>query len=88
MRLFEATGCGALLVTDRGRNLSQYFAEDEVLAYSTPEEAAQLITWAQRCPDEAASMSRKAQERTVREHSYSSRMSDLDQILRTHLGAT
>lgn len=85
MRLFEATGCGALLVTDRGRNLNQYFSEDEVLSYSTPSEAAEQIRWARAHPEESRTMRLKAQRRTLREHSYARRMADLDRILRTRL---
>ena len=85
MRLFESTGCGALLVTDRGRNLDQYFSEDEVLSYSTPREAVQQIEWARTHPEESRAMRQKAQHRTLEEHSYARRMADLDRILRARL---
>ena len=85
MRLFESTGCGALLVTDRGRNLDQYFSEDEVLSYSTPHEAIQQIEWARTHPEESRAMRLRAQRRTLDEHSYARRMADLDRILRARL---
>jgi len=86
MRLFEATGCGALLVTDRGRNLKDYFSDEEVLSYASPTEARSLINWAYREPEQAKEMARRAQQRTLTEHSYSRRMGDLNEALIRRLG--
>jgi spore maturation protein CgeB len=86
MRLFEATGCGALLVTDRGRNLRDYFSDEEVLSYASPTEARSLINWAYREPEQAKEMARRAQQRTLTEHSYSRRMGDLNEALIRRLG--
>lgn len=85
MRLFEATGVAATLVTDRGKNLTQYFNDDEVLSYSTVDEAVDCIRWALEHHDEARQMAERAQRRTTTEHSYESRMGDLDKILRQAL---
>lgn len=82
MRLFEATGVAATLVTDRSKNLHQYFNDDEVLSYSTVDEAVDCIRWALEHRDEARQMAERAQRRTTTEHSYESRMRDLDKILR------
>jgi len=82
MRLFEATGVAATLVTDRGKNLNQYFSDDEVLSYSTVDEAVDCVRWALEHYDEARRMADRAQRRTTTEHSYESRMRDLDKILR------
>ena len=39
MRLYEATGCGALMIVDRGRNLQSIFEpEKEVISYRSAEE--------------------------------------------------
>src|SRR5262249_49314599 len=46
MRLFEATGVGTLLVTDWKDNLNEMFeVGKEVVAYRTPQECAELITF-------------------------------------------
>ncbi len=46
MRLFEATGCGALLITDYKDNLNELFEiGEEIVAYRSPEEAAALIKY-------------------------------------------
>ena len=40
MRLYEATGMGSLLLTDRKDNLRQLFEEDhEIVTYESKEEA-------------------------------------------------
>ncbi len=71
MRLFEATGVGALLLTDKKINLSDYFEIDsEVLTYAEPREAVEKIAWAISHPDEASEIMANGQKRTLRDHSY------------------
>lgn len=86
MRLYEATGMGALLITDRKENLGELFkVGKEVVAYSTPEEAAELIRYYISHPDEAREIARAGQARTLREHTYQRRMEELVPILEAHL---
>jgi hypothetical protein len=85
MRLFEATGCGALLVTDKAKNLRDYFSDDEVLSYSGPADVPDLVKWAQHEPEQASEMAERAQRRTLMEHSYFRRMEDLSRSLLQHL---
>jgi len=85
MRLFEATGCGALLVTEKAKNLQQYFSDDEVLSYSDPDHARDLIKWVQHEPKWAREMADRAQRRTLTEHSYLHRMEDLSRSLLRHM---
>lgn len=88
MRLYEATGVGALLITDRKDNLGELFdIGKEVVAYSTPEEAAELIRYYSDHPDEAATIARAGQARTLREHTYRHRMEELVPTLERHLAA-
>lgn len=86
MRLYEATGVGALLITDRKDNLGELFeVGKEVVAYSSPEEAAELIRYYLDHPDEAAAIARAGQARTLRDHTYKRRMGELVPILERHL---
>ena len=86
MRLFEATGCGALLVTDYKENLNDLFEiGKEVVAYRTPEECAALIQYYLTHPEEAAEIARAGQERTLRDHGYPRRMEQTAEILERHL---
>lgn len=86
MRLYEATGVGALLLTDRKDNLGELFEiGKEVVAYSSAEEAVELIRYYLAHPDEAQAIARAGQARTLREHTYRHRMEELLPILRRHL---
>lgn len=87
MRLYEATGVGALLVTDRKDNLGELFEiGKEVVAYSSAEEAAELIRYYLAHPKEAEAIARAGQARTLRDHTYKRRMEELVPILERHLG--
>lgn len=86
MRLYEATGVGTLLITDRKDNLGELFeVGKEVVAYSSPEEAAELIRYFIAHPDEALVIARAGQERTLKEHTYKARMDELIPLLTRYL---
>ncbi len=86
MRLFEATGCGALLVTDYKDNLNDLFEiGTEVVAYRSPEECAALINYYLANPDEAEAIARAGQARTLRDHTYALRMAQTAEVLERHL---
>lgn len=88
MRLYEATGVGSLLITDHKDNLHELFEiGKEVVAYSSQEEAAELIRYYLAHPEEAEAIARAGQARTLREHTYQRRMEELIPILKQHLRA-
>jgi spore maturation protein CgeB len=89
MRLFEATGVGALLITDRKDNLDELFeVGKEVVAYSTPKEAAELIRYYISHPEEARAIARAGQARTLRDHTYQRRMGELVPALQRYLAGS
>lgn len=82
MRLYEATGCGALMMVDRGRNLSDMFDPDkEVAAYSSVEECIEgvehLLSDRTRC----AAIAAAGRQRTLSEHTYARRTLELSALL-------
>jgi len=86
MRLFEATGCGAMLITDAKANLGELFeVGKEVVAYSSHEEAVELIKYYSSHPEERDVIARAGQQRTLREHTYRQRIEELVEILETYL---
>lgn len=86
MRLYEATGVGALLLTDRKDNLHELFEIGrEVLAYSSKEEALEIVHHYLTHPEEARAIAQAGQARTLREHTYAHRMQELVPILRRYL---
>lgn len=89
MRLYEATGMGACLVTDAKANLASLFEPDrEVVTYRSPEEAISKLRVLLEHPEEAAAIALRGQERTLRQHSYGQRMQLLVELLRRHWPAT
>ncbi len=87
MRLYETTGSGSMLLTDRKNNLHELFdIGSEIVAYSSKEEAAELVRHYLDHPEEAEQIARAGQARTLREHAYSQRMQELVPILRRHIG--
>jgi spore maturation protein CgeB len=86
MRLYEATGCGAMLITDQKDNLAELFEPDrELVTYRSHQEAVEKIRYYMSHPDEAAVIARAGQARTLREHSYRHRMEELVAILTPYL---
>ncbi len=77
-RLFEATGLGALLITDRHPNLAEIFeVGNEVLAYSGVDECTALIQ--QNLTNDAARavVAGNGQQRTLRDYTYEKQMRPL-----------
>ncbi|MHC4251376.1 MAG: CgeB family protein [Planctomycetota bacterium] len=86
MRLYEATGVGAMLITDWKENLHEMFEPGkEVAAYRSPEECVELIRYYLAHEDERQAIARAGQERTLREHTYYQRMQELVDIVSRYL---
>jgi hypothetical protein len=86
MRLFEATGCGALVLTEAAPNLRDLFAPgEEVVPYRDERELVELIRHYAQREDERRAIARAGQARTLGEHTYTRRISQLSEILTAHL---
>ena len=86
MRLFEATGVGALLITDCKENLSEMFEPGkEVVVYRGAEECVELIRYYLEHEEERQTIAAAGQQRTLREHSYYQRMKELVEIVRKYI---
>jgi len=78
MRLYEATGCGAALVTDRKTNLHELFeVGSEIVDYGDPADCLARIEEMLDDPARRAEVGRKGQERTCRGHTYVQRTAEL-----------
>lgn len=83
MRLFEATGVGTMLITDKKRNLHEIFEPGkEVAVYDSPEECIEVIAHYLGHDAERASVARAGQQRTLRDHNYDVRTQELLELLR------
>lgn len=86
MRLYEATGVGTMLVTDRRANLPELFEPGrEVITYANGSELAERVLHYLAHDDERKAIARAGQERTLREHGYDVRMRELAAILGARL---
>lgn len=82
MRLFEATGVGTLLLTDRKANLHEMFVPDrEVVTYESVGELVAKARYYLDHDDERRAVAAAGQERTLRDHTYARRMAELAEIL-------
>ena len=87
MRLFEATGCGATLVTDLKEDLDQLFEPGaEVLTYCEPSAAGDIVREILDDPDRGQQIASAGQRRTLRDHTYDARVPMLSEILASALG--
>lgn len=78
MRLYEATGCGAALVTDRKANLNELFeVGSEVVDYADPQECLARLHELLNEPVRCAEIGRKGQARTCSGHTYVQRAAEL-----------
>ena len=86
LRLFEATGTGALLLTDWKENLSEMFEPGkEVIAYKSPEECLELLTYYLEHDEDRAAIASAGQKRTLKEHTYLQRMEEFVAIVEKYL---
>jgi spore maturation protein CgeB len=78
MRLFEATGVGAFLLTDFKDNLHTLFAPDrEVAVWRSIDECLAAIGRATGDHDGCAEIARAGQARTMRQHTYRHRTAEI-----------
>jgi len=74
MRMFEATGCGAALLTEHYNNLPSLFEPGrEVIAYEDEEDLLRKALYFLEHPHEAAEIAASGQKRTLTEHTTSNR---------------
>jgi hypothetical protein len=83
MRLYEATGMGACLLTDWKRNLPALFEPDvEVVTYRSPDECIEKARYLLDHEGERRAIAAAGQRRTLRDHTYAKRSAQLDEIIR------
>lgn len=88
MRLFEATGVGACLLTDWKANLSEMFApETEVVTYRDADECVERVRYLLSHEAERRAIALAGQRRTLRDHTFKERALEIDEIIRTALSS-
>jgi hypothetical protein len=86
MRLFEATGVGACLLTDWKENLGALFEPDaEVVAYRDADECVEKVKYLLGQESRRRDIAAAGQRRTLREHTFASRAALIDEVIREAL---
>jgi len=86
MRLYEATGVGACLVTDLKDNLQEMFELDkEVISYTCAEDCVEKVNYLLEQDEERKKIAKGGQQRTLREHTYFHRMQELVKIVQNYV---
>lgn len=83
MRLFEASGMGACLLTDGCVGMQDYFEPDkEVVLYGSPAEAVEKGRWLLDNPEKAREIGEAGFQRTLRDHTFEKRIPLIESFLR------
>lgn len=86
MRMFEATGMGALLITDEKKNMDEFFKVGrEVVTYKNPKDLVSKVKYYLKHDKEREAIAAAGRKRTLKDHTYIRRMKDLKDILCKHL---
>jgi hypothetical protein len=89
MRMFEATGAGACLVTDHKKNIKDFFEPDhEVVTYKCRDEALDKIKWLIEHPFECEKIAMAGHCRTLRDHTFYKRAQLLHSVILKELNAS
>lgn len=82
MRLFEATGMGTCLVTEWKKNLADLFEPDlEVVTYRSAEECIEKVQYLLDHDEERQAIAAAGQKRALRDHTLSTRVRQLDELI-------
>ena len=72
VRLFEAAGCGAAIISDRWAGLESFFLpQSEIMVANSPRDVVELIS--NLSESQMREIGRRAQERVLAEHSAEKR---------------
>jgi|SRR3989344_5461200 len=82
MRLYEATGMGALLITDYKKNISELFkVGKEIITYNSIHDLQKKLNYFLIHDNDRVKIARAGQKRTLKAHSYKRRMQELVKII-------
>lgn len=86
MRLYEATGMGAMLITDKKKNLCDLFEVGrEVVEYKNADDLVKKIRYYLKNGSARKKIARAGQKRTLKEHTYYIRMKELVDLINKYI---
>ncbi|MGA2297976.1 MAG: glycosyltransferase [FCB group bacterium] len=81
MRMFEATGCGSMLLTDTGSNIKDYFVPGkEIETYTTLNELIEKVYYYLDHPDDCKKITDAGREACLSRHSWKTRIKEIESI--------
>ena len=82
MRLFEATGMGACLLTERMLNIDELFEDGvEIMTYGSTAECLEKAQWLLDNPDKAIEIGERSRKRVLADHGTLRRCAEIDALL-------
>jgi len=86
MRLYETTGMGAMLITDKKKNLNDIFkVGKEVVDYKDAKDLEEKINYFLKQEWKRKKIAKNGQKRTLKDHNYKNRMSEYAKIINKYL---
>ena len=86
MRLFEATGCGSMLITDYKKDLENLFVlDDEIIVFNSNDELFDLINYYLKNDKIRLKIAKNGFKKTFDVHNYYNRVSTLDKLIKYNL---
>ena len=86
MRLYESTGMGAMLITDKKKNLNDLFkVGKEVVEYTNSKDLIKKIKYFLNHENERVKIALAGQKRTIKDHKYENRMNELVKIIKKYI---
>lgn len=82
MRLFETTGMGSCLITEKKKNINELFiADKEIVTYNSSEDCVEKIKWLMEHPIERRVIANAGKERCLKDHTFEQRVNRLEAII-------
>jgi len=86
LRLYEATGCGALLLTDWKTNMDEIFSPgSECVTYHDTAECLRMAKFYLQNDEKREQIAQAGRRRVIAEHTYEHRVDELLHVIETHL---
>jgi spore maturation protein CgeB len=86
-RLFEATGCGAFVLSENRPSIRDFFVPGrEIAVFDDQEELVEQVRYYLSRPEEREAISQRGYERAHRDHTYEVRLRKLLEIVGRHTG--
>ncbi|MDC0335719.1 glycosyltransferase [Pseudodesulfovibrio sp.] len=87
MRMYEATGMGACVLTDRTMNLDDLFEDGvEIVTYGSADECLEKARYLLDNDKEREAIGQKAKARTMKDHTALNRCEEMDRLIMGQIG--